>query len=138
MIVGIDLGTTNSVGAYMDHEGPKLIPNVLGEYLTPSVVGVDRDGNVLVGKAAKEYQVLEPERCVSLFKRFMGLDRKLEVGGKFFSPEQLSSLVLKSIKQDAEVFLKTSVNEAVVTVPAYFNDNQRKARLLLGRLPALM
>ncbi len=72
MIVGIDLGTTNSVGAYMDHEGPKLIPNVLGEYLTPSVVGVDRDGNVLVGKAAKEYQVLEPERCVSLFKRFMG------------------------------------------------------------------
>lgn len=134
MIIGIDLGTTNSVAAYMDGDGPKLIPNALGEILTPSVVGVEKTGKLLVGRAAKDYQILEPERCVSLFKRYMGLDKKLEIGGKSFSPEQLSSLVLKTIKQDAEAFLDTPVHEAVITVPAYFNDNQRKATIAAGQI----
>ena len=134
MIIGIDLGTTNSVAAYMAADGPKLIPNALGEYLTPSVVGAEKSGKLLVGRAAKDFQVLEPERCVSQFKRFMGLDKKLEIGGKSFSPEQLSSLVLKAIKQDAEVFLNAPVQEAVITVPAYFNDNQRKATIAAGQI----
>ncbi|MBY0458677.1 MAG: Hsp70 family protein [Gemmataceae bacterium] len=134
LVIGIDLGTTNSAAAFLTPGGPEIIPNALGGRLTPSVVGVDESGAVLVGAAAKELQVLRPERCASLFKRYMGTDRKLTAGGRTFSPEELSGLVLRAIKADAEAFFGHPVSRAVITVPAYFNDRQRKATLAAGRI----
>src|SRR5690348_5619490 len=101
-IIGIDLGTTHSAAAYMTDEGPRLIPNALGEVLTPSVVGVDEAGQLLVGRAARELQVLHPERCAALFKRQMGSDWSTDLAGRKFSPEELSSLILRALKADAE------------------------------------
>ncbi|MCY2974522.1 MAG: Hsp70 family protein [Planctomycetota bacterium] len=134
MIIGIDLGTTNSAAAYMGQDGPKLIPNAVGEFLTPSVVGIDTTGKLLVGRAARDYQVLEPTRCTSLFKRYMGMEKLTRIGSQTFSPEQLSSMVLTSLKHDAEAFFGTKIHEAVITVPAYFNDNQRKATIAAGQI----
>jgi molecular chaperone HscC len=136
-IVGIDLGTTNSAVAYMAENGPRLIPNALGEVLTPSVVGVDSDGKLLVGRAAKELQVIQPERCVGLFKRRMGSDWHVELSKRKFRAEELSSLLLRSLKEDAAAFLKEPVERAVITVPAYFNDQQRKATIAAGRIAGL-
>jgi molecular chaperone HscC len=133
-IVGIDLGTTNSAVAHLAEDGPRLIPNALGEHLTPSVVGVDPDGNLLVGRAAKELQVVHPERCADLFKRHMGTDRVADIAGKRFGPEELSGFVLRSLKADAEAHFQEPVTRAVITVPAYFNDQQRKATLNAGRI----
>jgi molecular chaperone HscC len=137
MIIGIDLGTTNSVAAVMRENGPELIPNALGEYLTPSVVGLDLGGDLLVGRTALELQVLHPERCASVFKRYMGTDWTADLVGRKFTPEQLSSLVLRSIKADAEAFLGEPVTKAVITVPAYFNDHQRKATMRAGKMAGL-
>lgn len=136
-LVGIDLGTTNSLVAVFLAGQPRLIPNVHGSFLTPSIVGVLDDGQVLVGDAARELRVTKPERCASTFKRLMGTDEKLRLGKLEFTSPELSSLVLKSLKQDAEAFLKAEVTEAVITVPAYFNDNQRKATKLAGELAGL-
>ena len=136
-IIGIDLGTTNSAATFMSEEGPKLIPNALGETLTPSVIGLDDDNNILIGRTAKEFQVLRPERCAALFKRHMGSDWTAKLGGRTFSPEELSSLVLRSLKDDAENHLKESITQAVITVPAYFNDQQRKATINAGRIAGL-
>lgn len=136
-IIGIDLGTTNSLAAYMTADGPRVIPNALGEPLTPSVVGVDHEKRLLVGAAAKELQVLAPDRCASLFKRHMGSDWKVKLVGRTYSPEELSGLVLRSLKEDAEALLGHPVERAVVTVPAYFNDQQRKATLNAGRIAGL-
>jgi hypothetical protein len=136
-IIGIDLGTTNSTVAYMAEDGPRLIPNALGEVLTPSVVGLDDDDKLLVGRAAGELQVTRPERCVGLFKRRMGSDWHAELGRRKFSPEELSSLILRSLKEDASGFLKEPVERAVVTVPAYFNDQQRKATIAAGHIAGL-
>jgi molecular chaperone HscC len=133
-IVGIDLGTTNSAVAYLSEEGPCLIPNALGENLTPSVVGMDSDGKLLVGRAAKELQVVHPQRCADLFKRHMGSEWTADVAGRRFGPEELSSIVLRSLKADAEAYFKEDVTRAVITVPAYFNDRQRKATLTAGRI----
>jgi molecular chaperone HscC len=133
-IVGIDLGTTNSAVACMDEDLPRLIPNALGEVLTPSVVGIDLDGRTIVGRAAKELQVLHPDRCAAVFKRKMGSDWTVELGGKTFTPEELSSLVLRALKEDAEAHLGGPVDRAVITVPAYFNEHQRKATLNAGRI----
>lgn len=133
-IIGIDLGTTNSAGAFMTDDGPKLIPNALGEVLTPSVVGIDPENKLLVGRAAKELQVLHPERCTALFKRHMGSDWKTTLTGRTYTPEELSSLVLRTLKQDAEAYFKHPVPRAVITVPAYFNDQQRKATIHAGRI----
>jgi molecular chaperone HscC len=133
-IIGIDLGTTNSVAAFMGPDGPTLIPNALREVLTPSVVGFDDDGKLLVGRPAKEWQVLHPERCASVFKRRMGIDEPLIVAGREITAEELSSLVLRSLKQDAEAHFGHPVEQAVITVPAYFNDQQRKATLNAGRI----
>jgi molecular chaperone HscC len=133
-IIGIDLGTTNSVAACMDDDGPRLIPNALGETLTPSVVGIDPDGKLLVGRAARELQVLHPQCCAALFKRYMGSDWKTELGNRSFTPEELSSLVLRTLKEDAEAHFGHAVTRAVITVPAYFNDQQRKATLHAGRI----
>lgn len=133
-IIGIDLGTTNSAAAYMAEQAPKLIPNALGEVLTPSVVGIDPDNKLLVGRAAKELQVLHPDRCAALFKRYMGSDWKITLVGRTYSPEELSSLVLRTLKEDAEAYFKHPVTRAVITVPAYFNDQQRKATIHAGRI----
>jgi molecular chaperone HscC len=133
-IIGIDLGTTNSAAAFMADDGPKLIPNALGEMLTPSIVGIDPDNKLLVGRAAKELQVLHPDRCASLFKRYMGSDWKTTLVGRTYTPEELSSLVLRTLKEDAEAHFKTPVPRAVITVPAYFNDQQRKATIHAGRI----
>lgn len=137
MIVGIDLGTTNSAVAVLRGEQPELIPNALGEELTPSVVGFDHDGNLFVGKAARELMVTQPDRCAAVFKRQMGEQWSTEVAGKTFSAIQLSSMVLSALKADAENFLQETVNEAVITVPAYFNDDQRHATIEAGKLAGL-
>lgn len=135
--VGIDLGTTNSLCAVFRNGAPQLIPNALGRFLTPSVVGVLPNQEVIVGQPAVELRVTSPERTASRFKRFMGTDRKLRLAGKQFSPQELSSLVLRSLVQDAEAFLRCPVKEAVITVPAYFNDHQRRATVLAGELAGL-
>ena len=138
MIVGIDLGTTNSAIAVWLDGRPQLIPNSLGSYLTPSAVSVDDDGRVLVGMAARERQVTHPRVTATAFKRWMGTTRTTSLGpDQTFSPEDLSALVLRSLKADAEVFLQQPVVEAVITVPAYFNDHQRKATRRAGELAGL-
>lgn len=134
MLIGIDLGTTNSLAAYFDGEKPVLIPNRLGEALTPSVVSVDKDGTVLVGRAAKERAMLDPFCSAAVFKRAMGTDKEFELSGKPFKAVELSSLVLRSLKEDAEAFLGQPVDEAIISVPAYFNDLQRKATRQAGEL----
>jgi molecular chaperone HscC len=136
-IVGIDLGTTFSAVGYLGDDGPHLIPNALGDLLTPSAVGVDSDGEILVGRVAKEFQVMQPERCASAFKRHMGTEWTVELPGRRFTPEELSSLVLKSLKQDAEAHFGGPVDRAVITVPAYFNEHQRKATLRAGQIAGL-
>lgn len=133
-IVGIDLGTTNSLVAHLTDDGPKIIPNALSEPLTPSIVGMDETDTLLVGAAARELQVLQPEKCTGLFKRLMGTDESVKIGKRSFLPEELSSLVLRSLKSDAEAYLGHPVHRAVITVPAYFNDQQRKATIAAGRI----
>lgn len=136
-MIGIDLGTTNSLVACWSEDGSVLIPNSLGENLTPSVVGVDDNGNILVGKAAKERLISKPELTAAFFKRYMGTEKKTWLGDQVFRPEELSALVLRSLKEDAEKHLGEPVNEAVVSVPAYFGDAQRKATKLAGKLAGL-
>lgn len=137
MIVGIDLGTTNSSIAYMTDQGPKLIPNSLGKTLTPSAVGIDSDGTVLTGAAAKDYMVVHPGKGTTAFKRFMGTERKIPLDKEEFSPEQLSALILRSLKQDAEHYFGNANFQSVVTVPAYFNDAQRQATLNAAQIAEL-
>jgi molecular chaperone HscC len=137
MIVGIDLGTTNSLVAAWIDGAPRLIPNALGSMLTPSCVGIDQDGSVLVGEAARDRLQTHPERTASLFKRYMGSARTVRLGDRDFRPEELSALVLRSLKADAEAALGMPVTEAIVTVPAYFSDAQRKATRIAGELAGL-
>src|SRR5262249_5359331 len=113
---------------------PRLIPNALGEVLTPSVVGIDDAGVVLVGKAARERLITHPDRTVASFKRLMGTEHVTRLGDHRFRPEELSALVLRSLKADAEAYLGAPIDEAIISVPAYFNDHQRKATLDAGRL----
>jgi len=134
LIVGIDLGTTNSLCAFFDGGQPRLIPNAHGKRLTPSVVGVLADGQVLVGESAAELRVTQPHWCAARFKRYMGTRESLKLNSQTFTAPQLSSLVLKSLKADAEAHLGVSVDEAVITVPAYFNDLQRRATKLAGEM----
>ncbi len=136
-IVGIDLGTTNSLCAVFTEAEPRLLKNVHGEYLTPSVVGVMDNGQVLVGAPARELRVTHPEKCCSCFKRWMGTDQEVVLNGRKFTPVELSSLVLRSLKDDAEASLNDTVQHAVITVPAYFNDNQRKATKQAGEMAGL-
>ncbi|MGN0480995.1 MAG: Hsp70 family protein [Lachnospiraceae bacterium] len=137
MVVGIDLGTTNSLIAYFTPEGPRIIPNRLGQNLTPSIVSVDADGNVYVGETARERMSLDPDSVVKAFKRSMGTDREYVLSGKKFKPEELSSFVLRALKEDAESFLGEPVTEAVISVPAYFDDKRRKATKRAGELCGL-
>ncbi|MBB5019980.1 molecular chaperone HscC [Chitinivorax tropicus] len=137
MIIGIDLGTTNSLCAVWRDGQAVMIPNALGHNLTPSVVGLDDNGDVLVGLPARDRLITHPHLTTALFKRYMGSDRVVQLGRQRFRPEELSALVLKSIKEDAERFLGETVTEAIITVPAYFSDAQRKATKIAGQLAGL-
>lgn len=137
MIVGIDLGTTNSLIAVWENGQPRLIPNSLGEYLTPSCVSLDEDGTILVGRAARERLQTHPDKTAAVFKRFMGTERIIRLGRREFRAEELSALVLRSLKEDAEAALGQTVTEAIITVPAYFSDAQRKATRTAGVLAGL-
>jgi molecular chaperone HscC len=137
MIVGIDLGTTNSLIAIWKDGKAQLIPNVLGDYLTPSCVSVDEDGTVLVGRAARERLQTHPHMSTAAFKRHMGSDKVTRLGKRAFRAEELSALILRSLKEDAEAFLGEPVVDCIVTVPAYFSDAQRKATRAAGQLAGL-
>ncbi len=137
MLIGIDLGTTNSLAAcYRDGE-VQIIVNRLGKKITPSIVSIDENDHVLVGETAKEYGILHPERTASVFKRAMGTSKIFDLAQHSFSAEELSSFVLRSLKEDAEEFLKEKVDEAIISVPAYFNDKQRKATVRAAELAGL-
>ena len=137
MIVGIDLGTTNSlVGVYQDGQ-VQLIPNAFGEYLTPSVVALDDNNQIIVGKIAKERLVTHPDKTVAQFKRFMGSKHELLLGDKTYKAEELSSFVIRKLVDDAETFLCEKVDEVIVSVPAYFNDAQRYATKLAGKFAGI-
>jgi molecular chaperone HscC len=137
MIVGIDLGTTNSLVACYTKDGPKIIPNRLGKNLTPSVISVDEEGDVYVGETALERMSLYPDSVALAFKRSMGSDREYILSGKKYKPEELSGLVLRALKEDAETYLGEPVTEAVISVPAYFDDQRRKATKRAGELAGL-
>lgn len=136
-IIGIDLGTTNSLVAVWENGQAKLIANSFGEYMTPSVVSFDADGTVYVGKVAKERLVTHPEMTFSIFKRFMGTSKTYQAGKKKYKPEELSAMVLRKLKEDAENYLGETVEEAVISVPAYFNDMARNATKNAGQLAGL-
>ena len=127
LAVGIDLGTTNSLIAQFINGETRLIPNRLGHTLTPSVVSVADDGTILVGLAARERLRTAPQATASAFKRFMGTDKIFRLNGKKFRAEELSALVLRQLKEDAEADLGEEVRDVVITVPAYFNAIQRQA-----------
>ncbi|EGM68761.1 molecular chaperone HscC [Shewanella sp. HN-41] len=136
-IVGIDLGTTNSAISVWEHGEVKLIKNALGDELTPSVVNVDDAGNILIGKAAKQRLITAPHHTTEQFKRFIGTDKVILLGKRSFSAIELSSMLLKSLKSDAEAYLNETVNRAIVSVPAYFNDIQRQATKMAAELAGL-
>lgn len=136
-IIGIDLGTTNSLVGIWENGRCQLIPNAFGEYLTPSVVSFDADGTVYVGRIAKERLVTHPNDTASVFKRFMGTSKTYTLAGKEYKPEELSALVLRRLKEDAEQYLQEEVEEAVISVPAYFNDLARNATKNAGNLAGL-
>lgn len=136
-IIGIDLGTTNSLVAYYKEDEPIIIPNVFGENLTPSVVSVDENGEIFVGRIAQERLLTHPEMTASVFKRSVGSKKVYRLGTKTFTPEELSAMVIRKLKEDAEEFLGVEVDEAVISVPAYFNDTQRRATKTAGELAGL-
>lgn len=137
MIVGIDLGTTNcAVGVWRDGTS-QLIPNALGSLLTPSAVSVADNGDILTGQAALDRRTVAPDRTATAFKRYIGTQHKVKLGRHNFTAEDLSAMVLRSLKADAEAFLGEDVTQAVVTVPAYFNDRQRKATRRAAELAGL-
>src|SRR5216117_156872 len=139
-IIGIDLGTTNSEAAYMEGGTPRIIPSAEGSAyggkMFPSVVAFTKDG-ILVGEPAKRQAVLNPDRTVMQIKRKMGTDYKVRIDGKDYTPQEISAMILRKIKTDAEAFLGQPVNQAVITVPAYFNDNQRQATKDAGKIAGL-
>ena len=137
MIIGIDLGTTNCACAIFRNGEVEMIPNALGQVLTPSAVSIDDNMKVLTGLAARERQSTHAQHTATAFKRYMGTRHKTQLGKLNFSPEELSALMLKSLKADAEAYLSQPVEEAVITVTAYFNDKQRKATRRAGELAGL-
>ena len=136
-IIGIDLGTTNSV-AVMEGGKPTVIANTEGARTTPSVVAFTKTGERLVGEPAKRQAVTNAEKTISSIKRDMGTDRGRTIDGKKYSPQQISAMILQKLKADAESYLGEKVNEAVITVPAYFNDAQRQATKDAGKILSLI
>ncbi len=135
--VGIDLGTTNSVVAVLEGGEPSVVPNAEGSRTTPSVVAFARDGEVLVGEVAKRQAITNPDRTIRSIKRRMGSDEKTDIGGKGYSPQEISARILMKLKADAEAYLGDKVTEAVITVPAYFGDAQRQATKEAGQIAGL-
>ncbi len=135
--VGIDLGTTNSVVSVIEGGEPAVIPNAEGGRLTPSVVGFNKAGERLVGSSAKRQAIISPDRTIISIKRKMGTNDKVTVDGKAYTPEQISAMILQKLKADAEAYLGQPVTEAVITVPAYFNDAQRTATTNAGEIAGL-
>ena len=136
-IIGIDLGTTNSCVAVLEGGDPVVIPNAEGNRTTPSVVGFAKDGERLVGSVAKRQAIANADRTVSSIKREMGSDYKVNIDGKTYSPQEISAMILKKLKEDAESYLGEKVTEAVITVPAYFTDSQRQATKDAGKIAGL-
>lgn len=133
-IVGIDLGTTNSLIAVYRNGKSELIPNEFGEYLTPSVVHINKDKEVIVGKSAKELLIVDPDNTVSVFKRSMGLKKSYSLRGGKYQPEELSAFVIKKLVEDAKRELKEDIEEVIISVPAYFDDVRRKATKRAGEI----
>jgi len=158
-VIGIDLGTTNSVVAVMEGGNPTVIPNQEGSRLTPSVVAFTKDGEILVGQVAKRQAITNPENTVFSIKRFMGRryeevlqeiklvpykvakaangEARVEVRGKQYAPPEISAMILRKLKEAAEAYLGEKVSQAVITVPAYFNDSQRQATKDAGKIAGL-
>src|SRR5262249_50972901 len=137
VVVGIDLGTTNSLVAWLNGERPEIIPNQAGSRMTPSVVGLDRHDRLHVGATARNQLVALPDRTVAEVKRLMGSGERVSLGGRDYSPTEISALILRSLAADAGRFLGGTVEEAVITVPAYFTDAQRQATKDAGELAGL-
>ncbi len=136
-VVGIDLGTTNSVVAVLEGGEPTVIANAEGSRLTPSVVAFAKNGELLVGSVAKRQAVSNPEGTVLSVKRHMGTNYKANIGGQAYTPQEISAFILRKLKQEAENYLGTSVTQAVITVPAYFTDSQRQATKDAGEIAGL-
>ena len=136
-IIGIDLGTTNSCVSVMEGGEPVVIANAEGARTTPSVVGFTKTGERLVGQVAKRQAITNPDRTVSSIKRHMGTDYKVTIDGKDYNPQQISAMILAKLKADAEAYLGEKVTDAVITVPAYFNDSQRQATKDAGTIAGL-
>ena len=135
--IGIDLGTTNSCVAVMEGGEATVIPNAEGGRTTPSVVAFTKDGERLVGQVAKRQAITNPDNTIISIKRLMGSDKKVTAGGKEFSPQEISAMILQKLKMDAEAYLGEPVTHAVITVPAYFNDSQRQATKDAGKIAGL-
>ncbi|HXJ66394.1 MAG TPA: Hsp70 family protein, partial [Actinomycetota bacterium] len=136
--VGIDLGTTNSVVAVLEGGEPTVIPNAEGHRTTPSVVGFSKNGEILVGEVAKRQAITNPDRTVRSIKRHMGeKDWSVDVDGKKWTPQEVSAQILAKLKRDAEAYVGDKVTQAVVTVPAYFDDSQRQATKEAGQIAGL-
>ena len=133
-IIGIDLGTTNSCVAVMEGGKPVVIANTEGLRTTPSIVAFTKNGERLVGDPAKRQAVTNADKTISSIKRHMGTDYKVEIEGKKYSPQEISAMILQKLKADAENYLGEKVTEAVITVPAYFNDAQRQATKDAGKI----
>jgi molecular chaperone DnaK len=136
-VIGIDLGTTNSVVAVMEGGEAVVIPNAEGGRTTPSVVAFSKEGELLVGQVAKRQAITNADRTVMSIKRSMGTDKKVTIGGKTYTPQQISAFILQKLKSDAEAYLGEKVEKAVITVPAYFSDAQRQATKDAGRIAGL-
>ena len=136
-IIGIDLGTTNSCVAVMEGGEPVVIANAEGNRTTPSVVAFSKDGERMVGQVAKRQAITNPDRTIMSIKREMGSNYKVNIDGKAYTPQEISAMILQKLKADAEAYLGQSVTEAVITVPAYFNDAQRQATKDAGRIAGL-
>ena len=136
-VIGIDLGTTNSVVSVIEGGEPTVITNPEGSRITPSVVGFTKDGQRLVGQLAKRQAVSNPDRTISSIKRHMGENYKVSIDDKNYTPPEISAMVLQKLKADAEAYLGETVKQAVITVPAYFNDSQRQATKDAGTIAGL-
>lgn len=136
-IVGIDLGTTNSLIAYLEGGRPTIIPNAEGSRLTPSVVAFTKDGQLLVGEPAKRQAIVNAERTIKSIKRHMGTNYKVKIDDKEYTPQEISAMILRKLKKDAEAYLGEPIEKAVITVPAYFSDAQRQATKDAGAIAGL-
>ncbi|QCV55047.1 molecular chaperone DnaK [Thermoactinomyces vulgaris] len=136
-VIGIDLGTTNSCVAFMDGKEAVVIANAEGGRTTPSVVGFSKTGERLIGEAAKRQAITNPDKTIVSIKRHMGTDYKVDIDGKKYTPQEISAMILQKLKQDAESYLGEEVTQAVITVPAYFNDSQRQATKDAGKIAGL-